>query len=111
MGIIELIDISKMKTKRREMRKKNEDQSLFIIQKENIKGNVGMRKRGDSIYISLTDDFSILQSSYCLQTHKYCGILSVHHPRVVGFSLDNLFENGLVPRFCRFNIGIVCSPT
>ena len=69
-----------------------------------------MRKRGDSIYISLTDDFSILQSSYRLQTHKYHGILSVHHPCVVGFSLDNLFENGLVPQFCRFDIGIAYSP-
>ena len=69
-----------------------------------------MRKRGDSIYISFTDNFSILQSSYHLQTHKYRGILSVHRPRVVGFSLDNLFENGLVPRFCRFDIGIAYSP-
>ena len=68
-----------------------------------------MRKRGGSIYISFTDDFSILQSNYHLQTHKYRGILSVHCPHVVGSSLDNLFENGLVPRFCRFDIGIAYS--
>ena len=68
-----------------------------------------MRKRGDSIYIFM-GDVSILQSSYHLQTHKCRGILSVHHPFVVGFFLDSLFESGPVPQFCRFDIDTLCNP-
>ena len=83
--------------KRREM-KKDENQSLFIV-----------RKRGDSIYISLQAISAFSSQVTVFKPIGIRGILSVHRPCVVGFSLDNLFENGLVPRFCRFDIGILYS--
>ena len=106
--MIELIDMLKMKKKGNKEEMKT---SLsFIIQKGKYKRKCRHEEK-ERFYLYFTGGFSILLLSCHLLTHKYRGILSVHHPCVVGyFFLDNLFESNLVPQFCRFDIGIPCGP-